>query len=70
MTTGNNGFGSWFLTYCHEPDLEMVDPPRADAVPKEAGDDKKENLVENEEGAVSKKMNARPMFWKSLGYKV
>ena len=45
----------------------MVDPPPADDVP---GDDKKENLVENEEGAVSKKMNARPMFWKSLGYKV
>ena len=42
----------------------MVDPPPADE------DDKKENLVENEEGAVSKKMNARPMFWKSLGYKV
>ena len=48
----------------------MVDPPPADDEPKDAGDDKKENLVENEEGAVSKKMNARPMFWKSLGYKV
>ena len=46
----------------------MVDPPPVDDEPR--GDDKKENLVENEEGAVSKKMNARPMFWKSLGYKV
>ena len=56
------------LYYCHEPDLDDVDPP----APKKDGvtEENKETLAVDVESTVSMKSKARRLFWESLGYKI
>lgn len=64
-----NGVGAC-IYYCHEPDLANVDPP-APTKNADGSQEKTEKLVEKEESAVAMVFNnARPLFWKSLGYKI
>mmetsp|Transcript_2092 Transcript_2092/g.4522 ORF Transcript_2092/g.4522 Transcript_2092/m.4522 type:complete len:410 (+) Transcript_2092:193-1422(+) len=52
------------LYYCHEPDLADVDPP-APSTDVDTSAEKTEKLV-----AKEARKAARPLFWRSLGYKV
>lgn len=63
------------LYYCHEPDLKNVDPPMPSAKNiVDDSEDKSKKLVETdvetEESAWRLALSARPLFWKSLGYKI